>query len=350
MGWLMTVSSITRRGILGAGVGSLAVLSAPNLVRAQSLKALKPISLLADWVYGGPNAGLVVAKEKGFFADAGFDVSINQGKGSGSTAQIVASKATQFGFADGFVVGNSVSKGMKLKMVAGVYRRNPCAVLVLDESDIKTPKDLEGKTIAIATGSAQFQQWPAFAKGAGIDGSKIRVVNVDGAGAGPALISGKVAAIAGFAQGYIPSIEIRGKKKVRAFWYADENVTAMSNGIIVHQDMLSEKDTIRGMVRAALKGFLYGRAHADEMAQIVKKYQETTDPAITLREAQLSWKTWVTPTTANKPLGWMAEKDWASTVAVLKAYGGVTTPLDAKDLYTNEFVPTEAEFIPPQSA
>jgi NitT/TauT family transport system substrate-binding protein len=345
----MSAGSITRRNVLGAGVVSLAALSFPAIVRAQSLKSLKPVNLLADWVYGGPNAGLVVAKEKGFFADAGLDVTINQGKGSGSTAQIVASKAVQFGFADGFVVGNSVSKGMKLKMVAGVYRRNPCAALVLEESDIRSPKDLEGKTVGIATGSAQFQQWPAFMKGAGLEASKVRVINVDGAGAGPALISGQVAAIAGFAQGYIPSIEIRGKKKVRAFWYADEGVTAMSNGIIVHQDLLAEPDLIRGMVRATMKGFIYGRANADEMTQIVKKYQETTDPAITLREAQLSWSTWVTPTTANKPLGWMAPEDWTATVAVLKAYGGVTTPLEAAELYTNEFVPTEAEFIPPQN-
>jgi NitT/TauT family transport system substrate-binding protein len=345
----MSAGSITRRNVLGAGVVSLAALSFPAIVRAQSLKSLKPVNLLADWVYGGPNAGLVVAKEKGFFADAGLDVTINQGKGSGSTAQIVASKAVQFGFADGFVVGNSVSKGMKLKMVAGVYRRNPCAALVLEESDIRSPKDLEGKTVGIATGSAQFQQWPAFMKGAGLEASKVRVINVDGAGAGPALISGQVAAIAGFAQGYIPSIEIRGKKKVRAFWYADEGVTAMSNGIIVHQDLLAEPDLIRGMVRATMKGFLYGRANAEEMTQIVKKYQETTDPAITLREAQLSWSTWVTPTTANKPLGWMAPEDWTATVAVLKAYGGVTTPLEAAELYTNEFVPTEAEFIPPQN-
>ena len=345
----MSAGSITRRNVLGAGAVSLAALSLPAIVRAQSLKSLKPVSLQADWVYGGPNAGLVVAKEKGFFADAGLDVTINQGKGSGSTAQIVASKAVQFGFADGFVVGNSVSKGMKLKMVAGVYRRNPCAALVLEESGIRSPKDLEGKTVGIATGSAQFQQWPAFMKGAGLDASKVRVINVDGAGAGPALISGQVAAIAGFAQGYIPSIEIRGKKKVRAFWYADEGVTAMSNGIIVHQDLLAEPDLIRGMVRATVKGFIYGRANAEEMTQIVKKYQETTDPAITLREAQLSWSTWVTPTTANKPLGWMAPEDWTATVAVLKAYGGVTTPLEAAELYTNEFVPTEAEFIPPQN-
>jgi hypothetical protein len=84
----------------------------------------------------------------------------------------VASKATQFGFADGFVVGNAVSKGMNIRAVAGLYRRNPTAVVVLADSDIKTPKDLEGKTIAIAAGSTQFQQWPAFVKGCGLDASR----------------------------------------------------------------------------------------------------------------------------------------------------------------------------------
>src|SRR5258708_33586375 len=217
----MFADSLTRRGILRAGAAAAASLSLPGIVRAQSLKSLRPISLQLDWVYQGPNCGFIVAKEKGFFADAGYDVTITPGKGSGNSAQIVASKAAQFGFADGFVVGNSVSKGMKLKMVGGVYRRNPAAAMVLEESDIKTPKDLEGKAVGIATGSAQFQQWPAFMKRARLDASKVRVVNVDGAGAGPALISGQINAVGGFAQGYIPSIEIRGTKKVRAFWYAD---------------------------------------------------------------------------------------------------------------------------------
>jgi NitT/TauT family transport system substrate-binding protein len=344
----MSAGPLTRRGLLKAGSVAAAAIAMPAIVRAQSVKSLRPVSMQSDWVHQGPNAGFAVAREKGFYTDAGFDVTINQGKGSGSTAQIVASKAAQFGFADGFVVGNSVSKGMKLKMVGGVYRRNPCGMMVLDESDIKKPTDLEGKSVGIAAGSAQFQQWPAFMKGAGMDASKVRIVNVDGPGAAPALLAGQVAAIAGFAQGYIPTIEIRGKKKARVFYYADNGVEAMSNGIIVHQDLLPETDLIRGFVRASIKGFIYGRANPDEMSQIIKKYQEASDVAITLREAQLSWNTWVTPTTANKPLGWMAAEDWAATVAVLKEYGGVTTPLDPSALYTNEFVPTEAEFIPPQ--
>jgi NitT/TauT family transport system substrate-binding protein len=85
------------------------------------------------------------------------------------------------------------------------------------------------------------------------------------------------------------------------------------------------------------------------MANIVKKYSDATDIRITRREAELSWNTWLTPNTMGKPLGWMSDKDWAATVDVLKQYGGVTTPLEAQKLYTNDFVPNGAEFIPPQA-
>ena len=60
----------------------------------------------------------MVAQAKGFYREVGLNVDIGPGKGSGSTAQLVASKATQFGFSDGFVVGLSVSKGMNIRTVS----------------------------------------------------------------------------------------------------------------------------------------------------------------------------------------------------------------------------------------
>jgi len=337
----------SRRRFLAAA-GAAAALPALPLRRARAAD-LKHVTFRLDWIYQGPNAGFMVARDKGYYAEAGLDVEMGPGKGSGSTAQIVATKDAQFGFADGYVVGNSVAKGLGLEMVASIYRRNPTAVVVLADSAIKTPKDLEGKTVGIPTGSAQFQQWPAFVKGCKLDGDKIHVVNMDPAGSPPALITGKVDAIAGFAQGYVPSVEIRGNKKARILWYADCGVTAVSNGIIVHPDLIkSDPQLVRAFVAASLKGFLYARQHPDEAAETVKKYSEATDVRISKREAELSWATWVTPNTAGKPLGWMSDKDWQATIDVLKQYGGVTAPLKASQLYTNEFVPTGAEFIPPQ--
>jgi NitT/TauT family transport system substrate-binding protein len=334
-----------RQFLRGAGIAGLATLP---LARAGHAQTKRQVSVRLDWIHQGPNAGFVVAKDKGLYEQAGLNVEVSPGTGSGNTAQLVASKATQFGFADGYVVGNGVSKGMNIRAVAGLYRRNPTAAVVLADSDIKTPKDLEGKSIAIAAGSTQFQQWPAFVKGCGLDGSKIRVVNIDPAGSPPALITRQVPAIAGYALGQVPSVEIRGNTKARIFWYADCGVTAVSNCIVVHNDLIKEEpELVRNFVAATLKGFLYGRNNVDEMIAIARKYSPAIEPAIARREAEMSWQSWISPNTEGKPFGWMSEKDWEETVDVLKQYGGVTAPLQARQLYTNDFVPAGAEFIPP---
>jgi hypothetical protein len=40
------------------------------------------------------------------------------------------------------------------------------------------------------------------------------------------------------------SVEIRGNKKARVLWYADCGVTAVSNGIIVHTDVIKDDPEI----------------------------------------------------------------------------------------------------------
>ena len=112
--------------------GIAAGLAAFPFARPALTQSKRQVTMRLDWLYQGPNAGFMIARDKGFYDEAGLNVDIGPGKGSGSTAQLIASKASQFGFADGFVVGNSVSKGMNIRMVAGIFRRNPTAVVVLD--------------------------------------------------------------------------------------------------------------------------------------------------------------------------------------------------------------------------
>src|SRR5713101_3770311 len=155
--------------MIAVAAGFAAVACVPTAY-AQAPK--RDVSLRLDWLFQGPNSGFMVAKDKGYYDEAGLNVDIGPGRGSGSTAQLVASKAAMFGFSDGYVVGNSVAKDMNIAMVAAVYRRNPTAVIVLADSDIKSLKDLEGRTIGIPTGATQFQQWPAVVKGCNLDASK----------------------------------------------------------------------------------------------------------------------------------------------------------------------------------
>jgi NitT/TauT family transport system substrate-binding protein len=343
-------NAISRRRLLKASAAG--ALASPFIARrSRAASALKPVSMTLDWIYEGPNLGFLVAHDQGYYRDAGLDVTVIAGKGSANTAQLIANKAAQIGFADGYAVSIGIGKGMNIKTIGSIYRGNPSAIMVKAASGIKTPKDLEGKTVAMVASSGQFQQWPAFVKGAGLDASKINIVSLTPPSLGPALIDGKVDAIGGYVQSYVPIIEIRGKSPTRSFWFSDYGVNVVSNGIIAHNDLIkNDPELLRAFVPASIKGFIYARQHPDEAAATVKKYSPTVDVAIIKREFEVSWRTWVTPNTKGKALGWGADADWTSAIAVLKQYGGVTAPLTTSQVYTNDFVPSGAEYVPPQSA
>src|SRR4029078_4923030 len=77
--------------------GIAAGLAAFPFARPALAQAKKAVTLRLDWLYQGPNAGFMIAKDKGFYDEAGLNVDIGPGKGSGSTAQLIASKTRQFG-------------------------------------------------------------------------------------------------------------------------------------------------------------------------------------------------------------------------------------------------------------
>lgn len=126
---------ISRRSFLKTSALTAGTLTLPLAApfRARAADPLKPVTMTLDWLYEGTNVGFLVAHEQGFFREAGLDVAVSSGKGSGSTAQLVASKATQIGFSDGYVVGNGIAKGMAIKTVGSIFRRGPATIMVLAE-------------------------------------------------------------------------------------------------------------------------------------------------------------------------------------------------------------------------
>jgi len=53
-----------------------------------------------NWMAGGANAGFAAAVVEGYYKDAGLDVTVIQGNGSGNTAQLVANGRSQVAYAD----------------------------------------------------------------------------------------------------------------------------------------------------------------------------------------------------------------------------------------------------------
>ena len=67
---------------------------------AGSSADLKKVTLRLDFLIRGHHSGFYVALAKGWYKDAGLDVSIAEGTGSAATAQSVAAGNDTFGFVD----------------------------------------------------------------------------------------------------------------------------------------------------------------------------------------------------------------------------------------------------------
>src|SRR5215467_11873420 len=85
---------------------------------ATSTFAQTPVTFQLNWTAGGPNAGFAAAAGEGYYKQAGLDVTIVQGNGSGNTVQLVASGRSQLAYADAVVVAQLIGKGAPLKVVA----------------------------------------------------------------------------------------------------------------------------------------------------------------------------------------------------------------------------------------
>ena len=158
-------------------VALLATAALVGTLPAQSASAADSVTLITDFGYNGRHSYFFVAQDKGFYKEAGIDVKFVGGKGSVDTIKQVAAGNANFGFADaGSLVLSRANDNIPVKMVAVVYARPPQAIFCAADAGLKTPKDLEGKSIANPAGGSIPDMFPAFAKAASIDASKVNWV------------------------------------------------------------------------------------------------------------------------------------------------------------------------------
>ena len=102
-----------------------------------------------DWKFEGPSAPYLLAAERGYYEEAGLDVTIDSGQGSLEAIPRVASGTYQMGFADinSLIKFKDQNPDLDVKAVMMVYNAPPFAIISLKDSGIESPKDLEGKTL-----------------------------------------------------------------------------------------------------------------------------------------------------------------------------------------------------------
>src|SRR5581483_3902670 len=332
-----------------------AVFAASLLASAAGAQVETPeVKITLDWAFQGPQSIFLYGLDEGRFKAEGLRPTIDRGSGSSDVMTRVASRAYQFGWADiaTMIKFNAENPGSKLMAVYVTGGNSPLAVVTVDGRGIKTPKDLEGKTLGATAGSAAFTMFNEFAKEAGFDASKITWRQLSGQLREPMMVKGNVDAVAGFTTSSIMSVVQLGVplEKVVTLRYNDYGLKQYGTAIIVRPDFAKQNPkTVAAVVRAINHSLIDAIANPQKSVQAIKPRDALVDlktECIRLVEG-LETLT-LTPEFKKNGISSVDPKRMGEAIdETVKAFELKTKPA-LEEVYTPAFLPPAAERMPPR--
>jgi NitT/TauT family transport system substrate-binding protein len=323
-----------------------AILSATLVITSFPLEAVAaqptPGNIRMDFIIGGKHAPWYVALEKGFYAKRGLAASIQAGTGSADTVRTIAAGGADFGFADISTAIVARSRGTGVQAV-GQLGYVGATIMWREESPIKTIKDLQGKSLAISPGQAQWFLMPAYCRINGIDFKSIKIQETAAPIQPAALATKKADFIIMFRGSNDEVAELAASKvgiKLRRVFMKDTGLDIYGSGLVVKEDDIKKRpDLVRAYVEGTMEGLRYTRDNQEEALQILLKQKPELDQALTtLQLRNALYEVMLPPESVQSGLGYMKPDIMDKTVRITNEYFDVARKVTSKEAFTNQFI------------
>lgn len=248
-----------------------------SAVLATSASANEKLTLMLDWYINPDHAPIMVAEQIGAFNAQGLDVQIIPPSDPALPPRLVAAKQADLAITYQPQIHFFADQDLPLVRVGTLINTPLNTVISLDKS-IKTPADLNGKTVGYSVSGIEQATLATMLKHENLNANAVKLINVNFQ-LTSALLTGKVDAVIG---GYrnIEALEmtLQGKDPV-VLNVEDYGVPAYDELIIVaNRDAVAEPK-IKKFLIALEKGAAYLRAHPEESWKVfARQHPELNTP------------------------------------------------------------------------
>lgn len=247
-------------------------------LQAQTKEPVKA-SLRLKWLPQAQFAGFYVAQAKGYYKDAGIDLTINPGGPNLLTENLVASGADTFGLSGGTdSVLAGVEKGLPIVSVGVAHQITPFVFVTRKDGPVKSLKDFEGKKVTAWFTGANYVLLGMLTK-AGVDRSKVDLqpqqVSVT------PFVNGDIDVITATRYNELWSIRDRmGADKLHTFVAEDSGITFPRDTLIVSRETAQKNpELVKGFLAASIRGWRDAMANPKEAVDLMMKIAPTLNRA-----------------------------------------------------------------------
>ncbi|GIJ62125.1 hypothetical protein Vau01_096410 [Virgisporangium aurantiacum] len=290
---------LARRGLLTAAAGGAAATligCSNNKPRRPTSGKIEKVAYLTGFNITGQDAFLYVAKEQGYFHDAGLDVDIQAGAGTQRNLATLKSGKAQIACIDvaGGIIESQRKPAVDFRIFATIYQRGVSCIVALPTANIHAPQDLKGKKIGFTVGGVNRSIFPAYASAAGMKDSDIAWVEMAPTGIRPALMAGQLDASTEIVIGR-PAIEaaaraagkLRPGETVTMLPYSDLLRDVVGNAIgCLTETAMTNPDLVRGFRDATMRGLVDTIADPAQAGEIMAKHVPAYTPEIAAAEVK----------------------------------------------------------------
>jgi NitT/TauT family transport system substrate-binding protein len=321
-------------------IGVLVSLAAENLA-AQAIKTTAVV-IRMDFIIGGKHAPWFVAWEKGFYSKRGLEVKVEPGSGSADTVRAIVAGTADLGFADLSTAIVARSRGTPVVAVAQLGYV-PTTILWREDTEIKTLKDLEGKSWAISPAQAQWYLMPAFCRINNIDFKAIKIQETASPLQPAALVAKKADFIVMYRGSNDEVAEAAAAKqgiKLKRVYMGEHGLDIYGSSLIVKEDDLKKRpDIVRAYVEGTMEGLKYVRDNQEEALNILIKHKPELGRDLTRVQLKNALEeVFIPKESLESGWGYMRPAVMEKTVNLTNEYFDVAKKVMPTEVYTNQFI------------
>ena len=321
-----------------AALGTLMALVAALPGQHAVAQTPEKITIRFTWKLKGEYAPLFVALDKGYYRAEGLEVELAEGSGAQTVLKLLASGNEKFGYGPAVSAAQAVSQSLPVRVVALYQTKAPMGVISFPDVALKSPKDLEGKRLAISVGETFGDMLGPFTRINHVDINKIQQIQMDASARSSQFLTRKIDVMSVYLSNELPQIEKRAGVNFNVLRVSEFGLNLLGASMIVSSAFADQSaETVRKVLRATSKGYRDAMASPNEAARLMAKYMKVPEDPDVLRQ-QVEATVVSTNAPQGKPLGWQEAADWEANLSLLKETGGIAELKPLNAYYTNEYL------------